>query len=94
LSDELIAQALIGDEARKFLESDLGKCLIGMANQEAEVALEALSKVNPTDVQAIERLQNRIWLARHFEAFVRELMQEGDNALARWRQSQTQNVPE
>lgn len=86
--NELIAQALIGDEARKFLESDLGKCLIGMANQEAEKALEALATVNPTDVKAIERLQNRVWLGRQFEEFVKELITEGDNALATWKQGQ------
>ena len=88
----LIAQSLIGDEAKKFKESDLGKCLIGMAEQEAQKALEALAKANPTDVQVIERLQNRVALGRQFQQFLDELVQEGENALATWRQkNDTQN---
>lgn len=85
--DEIIAEALIGDEAKKFLESDLGRCLVGMANQEAAAALEALASVNPTDVPAIERLQNRAKLGRMFEDFLKELISAGETALAQWSQN-------
>lgn len=89
---EQIAQALIGEEAKKFLESDLGKCLVGMAEHESQLAMEALASVNPTDVPAIERLQNRVALGRQFGEFLKELIQEGENALATWRQkNDTQN---
>ena len=90
-SDGLIASALLGDEAKKFKESDFGKCLIGMANQEADLALAALATVKPTDVQAIERLQNRVWLGRHFEEFVDELLTSGENALALWSQKNNES---
>jgi ABC-type Zn2+ transport system substrate-binding protein/surface adhesin len=91
--NELIAQALIGDEAKKFLESDFGKCLIGMANQEADAALQQLADVDPDDAKAVRKLQNRVWLGRQFEAFVQELITEGNNALATWRQ-QTDESPD
>lgn len=89
---ELIAEALIGDEAKKFKESDLGKCLTGMALQESQLAMEALATVNPTDVQAIERLQNRVALGKQFPAFIDELIERGNQALLEWKQShETQN---
>lgn len=90
MSDELIAQALIGDEAKKFIESDLGRCVLGMAMQEIEAAQLALEDVNPTDVPAIERLQNKAKLGRQFEQWLKELISNGENALAMWRQQQEQ----
>lgn len=89
--NELIAEALIGDEAKKFLESDLGKCLVGMAEHESQLAMEALATVNPTDVNAIERLQNRVALGRQFPAFLQELITRGDQALMEWKQNESQN---
>jgi hypothetical protein len=88
MSDELIAQALIGDEAKKFVESDLGKCLLGMALQEVQAAQEALETVDPANEKAIRDLQNQAWLGRRFEGWLQELITEGENALATWRQGQ------
>lgn len=81
MNDELIAEALIGDEAEKFLESDLGKCLIGMARQETDAAIFALETVDPENTIEIRRLQNRAWLGRSFEGFVLELIERGRNAV-------------
>ena len=78
--EELVAHALIGDEAEKFLESDLGKCLFGMAQQEVMLAQEALETVDPENMLEIRRLQNRAWLGRSFEGFVRELIDRGRQA--------------
>lgn len=89
--DGLIAQALIGDEAKKFLESDLGKCLLGIAEQEVQAAQEALETVEPQDTQAVRHLQNQAWLGRRFKSWLLELMQEGENALATWRQKQNES---
>lgn len=91
MSDELIAQALIGDEAKKFLDSDLGKCLAGMAMQEVQAAQEALEKVDPKDEKGITALQNQAWLGRRFESWLQELITEGENALATWRQKQNES---
>lgn len=86
MNEELIAEAEIGDAARAFMESDLGRCLVGMALQEVQAAQEALETVNPTDVLAIERLQNQAKLGRQFEQWLKELVQRGENALVTWRQ--------
>jgi hypothetical protein len=84
--DELIAEAEIGDESRKFLESDLGKTLIGMAEQEILLAQEALETIDPTKTEEIRSLQNQAKIARNFQQWLTELVDKGNNALNVWRQ--------
>jgi hypothetical protein len=83
---ELIAQAEIGEEARKFVESDLGKCVLGMAEQEALAAMEELVSTDPGDWKKIARLQMQIQSARNFEKWLAELIDEGDNAISVFKQ--------
>jgi len=87
MDDELIAAAELGDEAKRFLESDLGKCLLGMAQQEVALAQEKLERVSPTDVEAIRALQNQAQLGRQFEAWLLELLDKGNNALEVFKHS-------
>lgn len=86
MNDELIAVAELGDEAKRFLESDLGKCLLGMAQQEVMLAQEKLEIVSPTDVEAIRVLQNQAQLGRQFEQWLLELLDKGESALAVFKQ--------
>lgn len=86
--DELIAQAELGDEAKKFLESDLGKVMLGLAEQEAELAREELETVNPNDVAAVTKLQNQAKVARWFSRWLKELLADGEAALSAFKQQQ------
>ena len=86
MNDELIAAAELGDEARRFLESDLGKCLLGMAQQEVMLAQEALETVSPYDQEAVRALQNQAKLGRHFEQWLLELLDKGESALEVFKQ--------
>lgn len=79
--DELIAEAELGEDARKFLESDLGKCLIGMAEQDALIAQQALATVDPHNWIKIVELQNKAQLAAYFKQYLAELVHRGNNAL-------------
>ena len=79
--DELIAEAELGEEARNFLNSDLGKCLIGMAQQEVMAAQQALLGANPEDRQKITELQNKARLGLFFEQWLVELISKGEEAL-------------
>lgn len=79
--EQLIAEAEIGEEARKFVESDLGKTLLGMAQQDAREAEEKLGEVDPTDTKAIISLQNKIKLCRLFEQWLAELISRGNDAI-------------
>jgi hypothetical protein len=84
--DELIAEAEIGDAAKQFIESELGKTLLGMAQQELLLAQEELEKVDPTDTKKITALQNQAKTARNFESWLGELVIKGQNAINVWRQ--------
>lgn len=79
--DTLSAEVVIGDDADKFLRSDLGKVVIGLAIQEAEDAKEEFKTVDPTDSKRIMQLQAVIWRAESFESWLRGLVVEGEQAL-------------
>lgn len=81
MSDELIAEAELGDQAKAFLESDLGRCLIGLAQQEVWSAHEALESISPTDIEGIRSLQSQAKMGRMFEQWLIELIDKGESAL-------------
>ena len=78
---ELIAAAELGEEARQFIESDLGKCVLGIAKQQIDAAQADLETVDPVDVEKIRALQNQAKLGRQFEQWLVELLQDGQNAM-------------
>lgn len=84
--DELVAEAEIGEEARLFKQSDLGKTLLGMAEQDLLLAQEALELVDPTNVEDIRKLQNKAQLARNFQSWLDELIDRGTGAMVSWKQ--------
>ena len=81
MNEELIAAAELGEQAKKFLESDLGQCLIGISKQEIELAREKLDSVDPEDAKKIRDIQNDIKVAKYFEQWLVELLSKGENAL-------------
>ena len=90
MEDELNAEAEIGEKAREFLESELGKMLLGMAEQDVLLAQEALETVDPTETEKIRDLQNQAKGGRNFQSWLAELITRGDNALIVWRQNGTE----
>lgn len=86
--DELIAAAELGEESRRFLDSDLGRCILGMAAQEVTAAQKEFGKTDPTDTKAIIALQNKIWCGEHFEQWLHELLDDGESAINVFKQSQ------
>ena len=92
MNDELIAEALLGEEAEKFLVSDLGRCLIGMAQQDVKDAEDGLKLVEPTDTKTIVSLQNKAWLGEHFEDYIRELIFKGRNATTLYAQQKQEGA--
>ena len=86
--DELISAAELGDEAKRFLESDLGRCILGMAQQQVALAQEALEKISPVETEAIRALQNKAALGRQFEQWLVELLHEGEQSMRIFKQQQ------
>ena len=83
---DLIDAAELGEEAKRFLESDLGKTLLARAEQETLAAMEQMLLTDPTDTKAIVALQNRAALGRQFPQWLMEIINIGENALDVWRQ--------
>lgn len=84
--DTLIAEAELGEEARTFLQSDLGKILLGMAEQEVQSALLDFKDADPSDRQKIASIQDRVRAGTWFKDWLGELVIRGDESLKVFRQ--------
>lgn len=88
MNDELMASAELGDEAKRFAESDLGRCMFCIASQEVAIAQERMESVDPDDAKKIREIQNEIKLHRNFRQWVLELIDKGEAALEVYRHEQ------
>lgn len=79
--DILSADAIIGDDAQRFMDSDLGRVVLGLAEQEGLEALENLKGTPPEDSNRIRELQNIIWRSESFKRWLSELITDGEQAL-------------
>ena len=86
--DELIAEAELGEEARNFLASDLGRCVLGMVEQEVRERQLELETAPASDTARIIELQQAIKLARMFPDWIKELLIRGEQAKQAWVQQQ------
>ena len=86
--DELSAEAEIGDAAKVFMESELGRTILGIAEQEAETARLGLETVDPENKKEITKLQNQAALGRMFKQWLVELFDKGNVALEIYRHDQ------
>lgn len=86
-NEELIAEALIGDAAKEFIESELGRCIVGMAKQDEEDAKEKM--VDAVDEKSQDEFRLRAKLARMFPNYLKELITRGEEALEVWKDEQT-----
>lgn len=93
LDDEekiLFAEAMLGEEAIRFLDSDLGRVLRGYAEQEREAAKEELLRTPSWRKRKIDRLQQRAAVADQFLAFIREALMRGEVAHGNLKQMRNQ----
>ena len=90
VNDELIAAAELGEEARNFLASDLGRLVLGLAQQEVELAKEKLLETEPTDSDAIRKLQFQAEFGRKFEEWLTGIVQDGEQSMIAFKQQQEQ----
>lgn len=76
----LVAEVLLGEDARVFMSSDVGRYLLGRAEQEAHEAAHKLKRVNPWRRRRIMELQNDIWRAESVRDWLLEIIQAGQAA--------------
>ena len=70
-----------GMEVEAFLDSSIGKFIIGRAEDEIDDSLEELKHVSPEDADKIRMLQNRIFRCESIQYWLAEAIQAGSNAL-------------
>lgn len=80
MNAELKAQVLIGKDAEDFVESELGRTVLGMAKQDMEGAVLAFDKADINDPSKLIDLKVDIRVARRFEQYLIELITRGREA--------------
>jgi len=80
VNKELIAAYEMGKAAEEFLKSELGRYLVGCADQEEKEAIEELlaSSLRPREEKEI---RGKVWRARSFKGWIAGLINEKENAL-------------
>jgi hypothetical protein len=81
MSAELYAEAILGKDAEEFIASDLGRYIIGRAEQEAADALDELKRCHPWRTRRIRELQNKVWRAESVQGWLAELVVRGRQAV-------------
>ena len=79
--EELAAITELGEEAKAFLSGNLGKCLLGMAEQEVKKAILEFKDADPNDRAKIASLQDRVRAGTWFSEWLEELVVNGEQAL-------------
>jgi hypothetical protein len=80
MDDVLLAEAMLGQDAQEFVVSEVGRYLLGRAEQEAYEASDKLKRVSPWRRRRITELQNEIWRAESVKAWIVEIIQAGQAA--------------
>lgn len=78
---ELMESAAIGEAARMFLDSALGRHVANRAADDVEEAIAELCDVDPYDGKAVSALQVRINVAKQAMVYLKEAMTNGEHAL-------------
>ena len=76
-SKTMFIEATLGREAQEFFSSDIGRYLIGCAQQEYAIASSKLKTVAWYRKRRILQLQNEIWRAENFMVWLRDLIIRG-----------------
>lgn len=76
----LVAEVDLGEQAKEFTQSDLGRYLVGCAHQEIADSQAVLKRTLPWRRHRIQELQNRIWRAESLLLWLRDLIQSGQSA--------------
>lgn len=81
ISDPTVQSAVLGRQVEDFLESDIGKYLVGRADAESNEALEELKRVSWWRTRRIKWLQNRIYTTERIQEWLGNAISEGIHSL-------------
>ena len=86
----LLAETDLGEDVAQFLQSDLGRYMIGRVNIEISEFNGKLKTTFPLRWRKVMRLQNEIWKRERFKVYLLEAIQSGRSALAELSQRQSE----
>jgi hypothetical protein len=89
---DLISDALIGEEAEKFVTGQLGQKVIELARLEVDAAALDMRDADLKDDKKLRDIQNRIWRATQFESWLQEIINKGREALTVYKQQEKEDV--
>jgi len=78
---------VLGDDAEQFFKTDIGRYVVGVANQEIQDGYVQLEEADPEDSKLIRKVQNKIAQARLAILWLNEVIAMG-------RQEQQQIISE
>lgn len=81
MNAELVAEAILGKDAEEFLNTELGRYLVGRAEQEAADAMHQLKSVYSWRRKKIQELQNKVWRAESVQQWIADLIISGRQAM-------------
>lgn len=76
----LFAEAVLGRDVHDFLTSELGRYIIGCAEQEYRSAIEKLETTPAWRWRRVRDLQNQMWRAKSLLSWLRDLLVAGQSA--------------
>jgi hypothetical protein len=79
-SRSFFAEYDLGEQAKEFFNSDIGRYMIGCAKQDFEDAHSKLAKTLPFRWRRIQALQNDIRVSEMFIFYLRDLLIMGQSA--------------
>lgn len=82
MTPEERAQVITGVDAEEFVDSDLGKIVLGMAEQDLKEAIIAFDEIDITDRAKLLDLKVQIRTARRFDQYLAELIMRGREVAA------------
>ncbi len=77
----MLAEVHLGEDAAQFIKSDLGKYMVGRANQDIRLATDELKRCFWWRSRRIRLLQNRIAVAENAKMWLVECLNSGQIAL-------------
>ena len=90
MSETDMIEAQLGEDAKSFLESDLGRLVMGRADNDEQAAIQTLAQLDPYDFDNLIDLQNAIASAQRdmeigqsIAQYLRDAIVNGDVA---WQQ--------
>lgn len=81
MDETLLAEAIVGKDAEDFVNSEIGRYIIGCAEQESADAMDQLKRVFPWRRRKIQELQNKIYRAESIQSWLAELVIKGKQAM-------------